>query len=486
MSKDFVTVDYFSHHWDASDLGCASQELNRQIAQVRRKLITVDDDLETQHDSLRQWGLGSPKSASRALSSLNKDKHRLLSDEYRLSRLENISWRQFKASRPKAPKIDPIDINWQKNSDVIWLYGPLFRRDENDTEFEKRLGCVGTQQQKEKEPTDHSCSDTTPIVSKITNKPVKPALSKRNLSKEEYVEKMLGKNVLKKYKRRSFPVDQRGSFDLTTENNDNDNDSTSSRKKRTLRFKPDVLEFIYHADVPLQNNHSRRPSRGRSESASAAPRNNGSSSTSNGSKNISSAAQRAKALLLAARSSKSSPSPSTEKSASSSSSTTVSPSLKQAPIMPPSPPLSPSDEGYIKFHSNETHTSSTTITSSTDEDIKSTEQQGGWWAWPSFYYSSSLSDEKEEKQMSTSLPPQEQQQQDPILAGGVESIPSLCANLFSLSAEMLTLMGTVAVYKGVSYGLGCPASQQQQQESRSTTTITSVPIIANRANTYFK
>ena len=424
MGKDSVTVDYFSHHWDASDLGCASQELKRQISQVQRKLTTVDDKLEQQHDSLRQRGLDSPKSTHRILSSLNKDKHRLLSDEYRLARLQNISWRQFKASRPKAPKIDPININWQKNSDVIWLYGPLFRRDESDTEFEKRLGC-------------HSITHTT--HTKTTPSALKPALSKRNLSKEEYVERILGKHTFQEYERRRFPVDHPfNGQSLGFINNDNDNDDSSSRiikSKRKLRFKPDVLEFIYHADVPLQMKQQRGPP-GSSESASVRSRKNTSSST-----------QRAKALLLAARSK--------NKLSTSSSS----PPLKQAPIMPPSPPLSPSDEGYIKFNKanqqktqSSTTTTSSTITNATNATTEATEQAAaGWWStWP-FY----------------SVPPvPETVVEEESVPSEAATIPSLCANLFSLSAEVLTLMGTVAIYKGVSYGLGCPTLQQQQQQQQ--------------------
>ncbi|KAG2225153.1 hypothetical protein INT45_009482 [Circinella minor] len=418
MTRDFVTVDYFSHHWDASDLGCASQELKRQISQVQRKIMIVDDNLEQQHNSLRQWGLGSSKSTSRILSSLNKDKHRLLSDEYRLARLENISWRQFKASHPKAPKIDPIDINWQKNSDVIWLYGPLFRRDENDTEFEKRLGCITT---------------TTTTTTSSSSSTLKPALSKRNLSKEEYVERILGKNTLKKYKRRSFPVDHQfhsESFDFIN-NNDNNDDSNSRiiQSKRKLRFKPDVLEFIYHADVPLQMKHP-YPSRGRSELTST-----------RSSKNISSAAQRAKALLLAARSK--------NKSTTTLSPPSSPPPIKQAPIMPPSPPLSPSDEGYIKVKNSNEQKIHITIHDKSNVHIKTTEQAAvGWWSTWSFY----------------SVPPvPEETVEEELLSSGVETIPGLCANLVSLSAEVLTLMGTVAIYKGVSYGLGCPTSQQQKQ-----------------------
>ncbi|KAJ1565384.1 hypothetical protein HK096_003111, partial [Nowakowskiella sp. JEL0078] len=40
-------------------------------------------------------------------------------------RLENASWRKFFQLRFGLPTIDPAKLNWQKDSDVVWLYGPF-------------------------------------------------------------------------------------------------------------------------------------------------------------------------------------------------------------------------------------------------------------------------------------------------------------------------------------------------------------------------
>lgn len=427
MSRPFVTVDYFSHQWEALDLGCASLELKRQLAETRRKLLSVQDQLDSQHDALRQWGLGIP--TTKAFSSLSKEKNRLLSDEYRLCRLENVGWRQHAAQH--GLKIDPIDINWQKNSDVIWLYGPLFRRDDNDIDFEKRLAGVSTTTT---HPNHHHHHDT--------NMALKPALKKRSETKEEYVEKLLGKAAFKKVKRRSFPADHTTTmmdFDMIEQH-----DVTT--KKRTLRFKPDVLEYIYHADMPLRRNPS--------SSRSKHKRSN--SNGSNGGKSSSAACQRAKALLLAARSNDSSSSTTT---------TTTSPLQTQTPpiTLPPSPPLSPSSKDTSSIQHNDVY-------------------EGGGWLWSFF---SSPSDTTTTS--SSTPPPSPPGSPCPNIGATstttttttssppsppLESVPNLCANLLSLSAEMITLMGTAALYKGISYGLGCPAAQHQ---------VVNTTCIANRS-----
>ncbi|KAJ1562381.1 hypothetical protein HK405_012785 [Cladochytrium tenue] len=40
-------------------------------------------------------------------------------------RLENASWRKFFQMKFALKTIDPATLNWQKDSDVIWLYGPF-------------------------------------------------------------------------------------------------------------------------------------------------------------------------------------------------------------------------------------------------------------------------------------------------------------------------------------------------------------------------
>ncbi|KAF8513447.1 hypothetical protein BU17DRAFT_32575, partial [Hysterangium stoloniferum] len=41
------------------------------------------------------------------------------------ARLENASWRTWWKQRNKLPTVSPETLNWLKDSDVTWLYGPL-------------------------------------------------------------------------------------------------------------------------------------------------------------------------------------------------------------------------------------------------------------------------------------------------------------------------------------------------------------------------
>lgn len=46
-------------------------------------------------------------------------------------RLENASWRTWAKSRNNLKTISPETLNWLKDCDVTWLYGPLHRGNSN-------------------------------------------------------------------------------------------------------------------------------------------------------------------------------------------------------------------------------------------------------------------------------------------------------------------------------------------------------------------
>ena len=41
-------------------------------------------------------------------------------------RLENLTWRRFFQQKFHLPKLSPSQLDWQKSSDSLWLYGPFF------------------------------------------------------------------------------------------------------------------------------------------------------------------------------------------------------------------------------------------------------------------------------------------------------------------------------------------------------------------------
>ncbi|KAH3675038.1 hypothetical protein WICMUC_002870 [Wickerhamomyces mucosus] len=48
-----------------------------------------------------------------------------------IDRLENISWRKWGKLRSKLKEIDPKTLNWYKECDITWLYGPLVTSNKN-------------------------------------------------------------------------------------------------------------------------------------------------------------------------------------------------------------------------------------------------------------------------------------------------------------------------------------------------------------------
>ncbi|KAI8090907.1 uncharacterized protein B0P05DRAFT_527918 [Gilbertella persicaria] len=118
-------------------------------------------------------------------------------------RLENASWRTWAKQRNNLKTVSPETLNWLKDSDVTWLYGPLHTvikdMDEQDryakpkvSTTEDTLGLMTQQQQQqqpqqeqEQEPLRKSTPEPTvrPNASPLQNgKPLKSALKKVTMS----------------------------------------------------------------------------------------------------------------------------------------------------------------------------------------------------------------------------------------------------------------------------------------------------------------
>ncbi|QHS72250.1 protein phosphatase regulator REG1 [Saccharomyces paradoxus] len=53
------------------------------------------------------------------------------------ARLENASWRTWAKARNNLKTVSPEVVNWSKDSDVTWLYGPIIRDSENNAQSEE-------------------------------------------------------------------------------------------------------------------------------------------------------------------------------------------------------------------------------------------------------------------------------------------------------------------------------------------------------------
>ncbi|CAO3599607.1 unnamed protein product [Absidia cylindrospora] len=98
-----VCVDYLAHEWDVNDIIQANHEIKKQLIQIKKKQNSADE----------------------------KEQKSIKIEHDRLIRFQNAVWRQMakicthQLSRSN-PKVNPSAVNWQKESDITWLYGPLY------------------------------------------------------------------------------------------------------------------------------------------------------------------------------------------------------------------------------------------------------------------------------------------------------------------------------------------------------------------------
>ncbi|XBW35442.1 hypothetical protein QEN19_001008 [Hanseniaspora menglaensis] len=144
-------VDYFSHNWDESDI---SKSWKYIILQKKKKKQTENNDnlgMHHQDDYSRSGSVashsGTPQSSSFNPSSKtltkeaghdeNDESSDLLKlttqlhdleidmDAINASRLENASWRTWAKARNNLKTVSPEIVNWCKEADDIWLFGPI-------------------------------------------------------------------------------------------------------------------------------------------------------------------------------------------------------------------------------------------------------------------------------------------------------------------------------------------------------------------------
>ncbi|KAG0269455.1 hypothetical protein DFQ27_003367 [Actinomortierella ambigua] len=121
-----VCVDYLSHPLSAEGLLLCYQQITRQVAHApltaKEAASTFQNKSNTELDLLQQhsYNLAIP----------NKRDHRPapVGCQAQLRRMQNALWRrssQLSLAKDVA-LVQPETLNWQKECDVLWLYGPLY------------------------------------------------------------------------------------------------------------------------------------------------------------------------------------------------------------------------------------------------------------------------------------------------------------------------------------------------------------------------
>ncbi|EIE75630.1 hypothetical protein G6F46_011052 [Rhizopus delemar] len=179
-------VDYLSYKWKTDDL--------------------IETYRETRKHSI--------------VNKLKQDKH----EEYKLKRLQNALWREMARNCTSNLSqsnllIDPSLMSWQKESDITWLYGPIYTNTKTQVYV----------------PTSHL-------------EGVKPVLKRQNTAIVQH-------SPLPTYSDDLFMVDYHHLSNNTTlvssRNNSFSSISTTTTNQKAVYFNPEIIEIEYQPEYPV-------------------------------------------------------------------------------------------------------------------------------------------------------------------------------------------------------------------------------------------
>ncbi|CAB5355393.1 uncharacterized protein OCT59_009537 [Rhizophagus irregularis] len=199
------SVDYLgqTHKWTDTDVISSYKEICKQLDIVQEKLreereqkgqrrlrkssshskqLSQKAALQAQQSQRSHRGrndniatLGNIGNISKQLKQ-QKDESALRAEEKRLIRMKNALWRRMGPSVGCVGKgnklVSPKTLKWQKECDILWLYGPLYQPDNDpfmEDDDDKTL--VGT-------PPDTGCPPSPSLSPYSTSPTIKPALKK--------------------------------------------------------------------------------------------------------------------------------------------------------------------------------------------------------------------------------------------------------------------------------------------------------------------
>ncbi|KAI7907848.1 uncharacterized protein BX663DRAFT_492200 [Cokeromyces recurvatus] len=191
-------VDYLSYQWSPEDLIQTYKENYKQRQCYIINTITPTDTL------------------------LTKNEKRLKkSEEYKLLRFQNALWRTMARDCTNQlgqsnKLIHPSTVSWQKESDITWLYGPIYTATSNNRNIEMEKKKNVQQQQQKTSPT------------------LKPVLKKYNSSNvTQNIPTYSDNNVMIASRTNSF--------------------SSISSKSSSVHFNPEIIEIEYQPEYPVSS-----------------------------------------------------------------------------------------------------------------------------------------------------------------------------------------------------------------------------------------
>ncbi|CAG8535589.1 21905_t:CDS:2 [Cetraspora pellucida] len=141
------SVDYLghTHDWSETDIIYSYKEVCRQLDACRKKC--GEEQQQLQKNSRPSVGLQQQRTSGKPIlgnisKQLQQQKHEsaLRAEEKRLIRMKNALWRRMGPSVGCVGKgnklVSPKTLKWQKECDILWLFGPLYQPD-NDPFMEE-------------------------------------------------------------------------------------------------------------------------------------------------------------------------------------------------------------------------------------------------------------------------------------------------------------------------------------------------------------
>lgn len=132
-----------SEHTEGDEKEDKSSGMEQSLLTMKSPEMLPHDDTDIQLEPSRhvdylshQWDVSDISKSWRYVIQKRKD-------VANSARLENASWRTWAQRRSNLKTISPEVVNWSKDSDVTWLYGPILKDEDNsdadDDENHKRI-----------------------------------------------------------------------------------------------------------------------------------------------------------------------------------------------------------------------------------------------------------------------------------------------------------------------------------------------------------
>jgi len=204
------SVDYLgqTHNWTDVDIISSYKEVSKQLCAVQEKISEENEQKlnnkklkksssHSKHLSQKAAQISSQSQQSQRGKNNNsniigniskqlkqqKDESALRAEEKRLIRMKNALWRRMGPSVGCVGKgnklVAPKTLKWQKECDILWLFGPLYQPDNDpfmEDDDDKTL--VGSPLSTGCPPSPALSPSSTPYSSSPASPTIKPALKK--------------------------------------------------------------------------------------------------------------------------------------------------------------------------------------------------------------------------------------------------------------------------------------------------------------------